>query len=136
MSEQDATPPTPSAPPTPTPDAGVMVPENDEAKTMGMLCHLLGIIGFLGPLILWLLKKDTSPYVDAQGKEALNFHITLLLAIVPTFIISSILPPLALFLSLLTMLVILAGLAFVIIATLKASAGQGYAYPFALRLIK
>src|SRR5437868_1922887 len=51
-----------------------------EEKQMGMLAHLLGIIGFVGPLIIWLIKKDQSPFVDDQGKEALNFHLTMLIA--------------------------------------------------------
>src|SRR5690348_1357609 len=51
-------------------------PDKD-AKTMALLCHLLPIFtGFLGPLIIWLVKKDSSPFVDDQGKEALNFQIT------------------------------------------------------------
>jgi uncharacterized Tic20 family protein len=47
---------------------------------MGMLAHLLSIfLGFLGPLIIWLIKKDQSPYVNDQAKEALNFQITLVI---------------------------------------------------------
>src|ERR1700761_2896163 len=61
-------------------------PDKDSV-TMGMLCHLLGIpIGFLGPLIIWLVKKDTSPFVDDQGKEALNFQITRLIATAACFV--------------------------------------------------
>jgi uncharacterized Tic20 family protein len=49
---------------------------------LGMLCHLLAIFtGFAGPLILWLVKKDSSAYVDFHGKESLNFQITLFLFI-------------------------------------------------------
>src|SRR4051794_22840279 len=56
-------------------------PPTKDAVTMGMLCHLLGIFtGFLGPLIIWLLKKDEHPFIDDQGKEALNFQIVAMLA--------------------------------------------------------
>src|SRR5262249_14131163 len=49
-------------------------------RTMGMLCHLLGaLLSWLGPLIIWMIKKDQSRFVDDQGKEALNFQITLLI---------------------------------------------------------
>ena len=54
-------------------------PTPDEL-TIGMACQLLGIFtGFLGPLILWLVKKDSSAYVDHHGKEALNFQLTIFL---------------------------------------------------------
>src|SRR5438128_1055915 len=65
----------PSEPPLPSPDELTA-----DDKQMGMLCHLLGIVaGFIGPLIIWLMKKDQSRFVDSQGKEALNFHLTLLI---------------------------------------------------------
>ena len=55
-----------------------------EEKQWGMFCHLSALVGllhggltFLGPLVCWLVKKDTSRFVDDQGKEALNFQITL-----------------------------------------------------------
>jgi uncharacterized Tic20 family protein len=54
---------------------------SQDAKNMGMLCHLLGLLtSFVGPLILWLIQKDKMPFVDHQGKEALNFQITVLIA--------------------------------------------------------
>jgi len=57
--------------------------ENQE-KTWGLFCHLaaFGFFVFpafgniLGPLVIWLIKKDESPYVDQQGKESLNFQIS------------------------------------------------------------
>ena len=43
---------------------------SQDARNMAMLCHLLGLLtNFLGPLILWLIKKDSEPYIDEQGKE-------------------------------------------------------------------
>lgn len=69
-----ATPP--DAPPLPTPDE----------RSMAMLCHLLGIFtGFVGPLILWLVKKDESRFIDHHGKEALNFQITYLIIYIIAF---------------------------------------------------
>ena len=55
---------------------------SNDAKNMAMLCHLLAIFtGFVAPLIIWLIKKDDMPFVDDQGKEALNFQITVLISI-------------------------------------------------------
>jgi uncharacterized Tic20 family protein len=108
----------------PTPD--------QDSKTMGMLAHLLGIfIGFIGPLIIWLIKKDQSPFVDDQGKEALNFQIVILLGLViggatSCIFIGIVIVP----------AVIIFGIVFSIIAALKAKDGIAYRYPFNLRLIK
>src|SRR5438270_7176549 len=67
----------------PAPGAYIGPAPDKDSMTMAMLCHLLAIFtGFLGPLIIWLMKKDTSPFVDDQGKEALNFWITLSVIIV------------------------------------------------------
>jgi uncharacterized Tic20 family protein len=99
---------------------------------MAMLAHLLGIlIGFLGPLIIWLIKKDQSPFVDDQGKEALNFQITLIIGYViggATSVICIgfvILPA-----------VWIAGLILAIMGAMAASKGEAYRYPLTLRLVK
>jgi len=105
---------------------------DQDSKTMGMLAHLLGIIlGFIGPLIIWLIKKDQSPFVDDQGKEALNFQIVLLLGLIIGGATSCI------FIGLVIVpAVIIFGIVFSIIAALKAKDGIAYRYPFNLRLIK
>src|SRR5713101_1507943 len=79
-------PPKPDAPPAdsqaPPPAHTALLPvaQTQDDKTMGMICHFLGIIlGIIGPLIIWLIKKDQSKFVDDQGKEALNFQLTLLI---------------------------------------------------------
>jgi uncharacterized protein len=73
-------PPPPPPPATPV-EAGVPTEIKSEDRTMAMLCHLLGIVTwFLGALIVWLIKKDQSKFVDDQGKEALNFQLTMLIA--------------------------------------------------------
>ena len=125
----------------PTPYTGP-APDQD-GKTMGMLCHLLGIFtGFVGPLILWLIKKDTSPFVNDQGKEALNWHITLLIVIVPVCIIGMLGMVVlhAFIIGCLLWLFIaalgIANLVFTIMGTVTANKGIAYRYPFALRLLK
>jgi len=98
-----------------------------------MLCHLLGVIGILGPLIAWLVKKDSIPEVDAYGKEALNFQLTVLMAVIALNIVGAFTCGVG---SILAMVVGIAGLVFAIIAAMKANTGEFYTYPFALRLIK
>jgi uncharacterized Tic20 family protein len=69
-SPTEPTPPTPTSQPS---DGGI----SQDEKTMAMLAHGLPIlVGFWAPLIIWLLKKDQSPYIAEQAKEALNFQIT------------------------------------------------------------
>ncbi len=102
-----------------------------EETTMGMLAHLLGLVGFIGPLIIWLIEKDKMPFVDDQGKEALNFQITMLIA----FIIAGFTTIIFIGLLLVPGLVV-ANIVLVIIAALRASAGERYRYPVCIRFIK
>ncbi len=103
-----------------------------DARTMAMLAHLLGIVlGFLGPLIIWLIKKDDEPFVDDQGKEALNFQITLMIVYVVCAATSCFIVPIFIALAAWVAAVILS-----IMAGLKANEGETYRYPFTLRLIK
>jgi len=114
------------------------VPTQDE-RTWGMLAHVSAFAGFLipslgcvlGPLIVWLIKRDQSEFVADQGKEALNFNISVLLA----GIVSGILVLAFIGILLLVALGIF-WLAMTIIAGIKASEGVRYRYPFTLRLIK
>lgn len=107
-------------------------PPSDDAKTMAMLAHLLAIVlPFLGPLLIWLLKKDTSPFIDDQGKEALNFQITVLIA---GFVAAA---TLCIGIGLVLLPIVgIGNLVLCIIAGMKAKEGIAYRYPFALRLIK
>ncbi len=107
-------------------------------RTWAMLTHLAGLAGYVvpfgnifGPLIIWQLKKDQSWFVDDQGKEAVNFQITLsiyiILAIISIIIVVGLV---------LVPLVAVAGLIFMIIAAIKSNEGVSYRYPLTLRLIK
>lgn len=113
--------------------------ESDE-KTMGMLSHLLGIVtGFVGPLIIWLIKREESPFVNDQGKEALNFQITVGIGYIAAgilhFVAVLLFAPLACITSLLFAALGIASLVFSILGGLDANKGKAYRYPFALRLI-
>ncbi|MBN1253686.1 MAG: DUF4870 domain-containing protein [Deltaproteobacteria bacterium] len=114
--------------------------DEKEARTWAMLCHLGGLgvyvvptIGhLLAPLIIWLIKKDESPLVDDQGKESLNFQITITIYAV----IAALLIPLfglgAVFLIALGIF----DLIIIIIAAVKANDGEKYRYPLCIRFIK
>ena len=111
---------------------------SQDEKNFGMLCHLLALSGFiipfgnvLGPLVMWLVKKEEFPFVDEQGKEALNFQISLTIAAIVSGVLTLILIGL-----LMLVIVALAGIILPIIAALKAKDGESYRYPFTLRLIK
>ena len=106
-------------------------PSSDE-KTMAILAHILTIVGgFIAPLVIYLVKKDESEYVAKHSNESLNFQITMFIA----YIVSAILC--IIFIGFLLLGILgLVNLILVIMATIKASEGADYEYPFNLRLIK
>lgn len=120
---------------TPPPSFGDIPPD---ARQMAMLAHLLGaLLGFLGPLIIWLTQKDKHPFVDDQAKEALNFHLTLLIAYVVSSVVGMVLSCVTFGISgLLPVAVWIVQLIFGIIGTTKANNGEVYRYPFNIRFIK
>ncbi len=109
-----------------------------EARQWAMFCHFAAFLGLvipfgnlLGPLIVWQIKKDLDPFVDAQGKEALNFQISVALAALLCFLLMVVVVGFPLL-----VLVSIAALVLTIIAGIKANEGQAYRYPFAWRLVK
>jgi len=109
----------------------VDAPSKDDCN-IALLAHLLGIFtGFVGPLIIWLLKKDSSRFVAEESKEALNFQITMALA----YIVSALLFIIVIGIILMPILMVL-NIIFCIVGAMAASKGNHYKYPFAIRLIK
>lgn len=120
-----------------------------EEKQWAMFAHLSALLGglvtgwvggwgwFLGPLIIWLVKKDTMPFVNDQAKEALNFNITVAIAFVILTILGIVTFGVGFLITLPLMVIIgIAALVFIIIAAIKANEGVAYRYPFTSRLIK
>jgi len=106
----------------------VLPPTSDE-KTMALLSHVLTlVVGFVAPLVIYLVKKDESSFTAAHAKESLNFQITLMIVFFVLFI--SIIG-----IFLLWILGLLA-LALIIVATIKTSEGKLYRYPATIRFIK
>lgn len=117
-------------PPNTDVSASFTPPTKDE-RNLALLSHLLGIFtGFLGPLIIWLIKKDSSAYVADQSKEALNFQITVAIAYLVSGLLTFVLIG-----CILMPIVLLGALVLAIMATIAASKGEPYRYPIALRLI-
>lgn len=130
----------------PPPPAGAPTAEE---RQWAMFAHLSALLGgvltgwwggwgwFVGPLIIWLVKKDSMPFVDDQAKEALNFNITLAIVYVILTILGFATLGIGFIIAMPLMVLIgIAALVFIIIAAIKANGGVAYRYPFALRLIK
>jgi len=110
-----------------------------EARKWAAICHLSALAGLLGngvgfllgPLIVWVVKKQDDPFIDENGKEAVNFQITMFLAL----IVSAVL----IFVVVGFFLLILVGIVMVVlpvIAGIKASDGELFRYPLTIRFIR
>ena len=107
-------------------------------RTWCVLAHATALVGFLvpvaghivGPLIVWLAKRQDSPEIDAHGKESMNFQISMLIwnaiALILCLVLIGI--PILILLHILNII-------FVIVASIQASEGKLYRYPLAIRLI-
>ncbi len=110
-----------------------------EERTWGMIAHLSAVLGYmvipfgniLGPLVVWLLKKDTSEFVSDQGKEALNAQISYTIYLAVSGFLCLVGIGFVLF-----PIVYVAGLIFLIVATVQSNEGVRYRYPYILRFIK
>jgi uncharacterized protein len=141
-----------NAPPPPPPVRPHPSGVPSESRGWAIGAHLSGLaiglltgatLSFLGPLVIWLMRKDEDVYVDHHAKEALNFHLTVLVALIGSVILA--IP--AIIIGILTLgvgLVLLAGvvvgaivfwLIVPILAAVKASNGEGYRYPLTIRFV-
>jgi uncharacterized Tic20 family protein len=126
-----ALPPNPPPPPPPGPPAQQPMSEAD-ARLWAMLAHLSGIvISVIGPLIIMLVFGPRNLFVKNQSTEALNFQITILIAVVISFILTFVIIGL-----ILLPIVLIVGLVFFIIGGIKAYNGEDYRYPFNIRMVK
>lgn len=112
-------------------DETYLAPNQDE-RTLAMLAHVLGIfVSFLAPLIIYLVKKDESPFVSEHAKESLNFQISMAIYYTVSII-------------LIAVIIGILGLIFLgffslvvgIVAAIKALDGKPYRYPMCIRFIK
>ena len=112
-------------------------PSKDE-RTWAMLCHFSTYIGFIFPfgniivpLIIWLSKREDLPLVEDQGREVLNFQISMTIY----FIISGILCIILIGIPIVIGLIIF-DFIITIVAAISANDGKYYRYPINLKLIK
>jgi uncharacterized Tic20 family protein len=109
-----------------------------DQKNFAMFCHLIAFVGLIipfgfiiGPLVLWLMKREESEFIDHHGKESLNFQIS--------FVIYGIIAAILTLVLIGIVLAIILGilwLVFIIVAAIKASNGEMYRYPFTIRFVK
>jgi hypothetical protein len=125
-------------------------PPASSTRAWEVLCHLSAIVGLLGvpfgnilgPLIVWLIKRDDSPAVDAHGKESLNFHIswTLYAFLATTISTALIFVLIGVFMWILLIPILVIGwlsmIVLVVIASIKASNGELYHYPLTIHFLK
>jgi len=137
MTENTQPPVNPESP-TPPPAGLPVVPKPE--RTWGMLCHLAGVAGFiiplvgfiLGPLVVWLLKREEYTFVDDQGKEAVNFQVSITIYMIVSIV-------LVFFLTgffLLLLAVAIFNIAMMIKAMIRSSDGQRFRYPLTIRIVK
>ena len=112
-------------------------PADRGQRLWATFAHLSGLLGLglpfghlIGPLVIWLLKRDTMPFVNEQGREAVNFQITATIALLvagATFCVGIgivVLPAVA-----------VATVVFTVIAAVKANGGEHYRYPVSIRFV-
>ena len=115
------------------------VENNKDARLWGMFCHLSALLSFigipfghlLGPLVIWLIKKNDFPFVDQQGKASLNFQLSLTLYALGAAVLIVLLIGIPLLI-----IIAIADIIFVILAAIKANNGESYQYPCTINFIK
>jgi uncharacterized protein len=125
--------------PPPLPGSPATSVSSSDVRIWNILCHASALLGvflhfpghLLGPLVVWLAKRDDSPEIDAHGKESLNFQISMLIYNGIAVVFCLVLIGFA-FLAVLWVL----NAVFVIVASIRASDGKFYRYPMTIRFIK
>ncbi len=129
-------PETPDTPKEITPETAAN--DSKDERMWAMLCHLSTFAGYMvpfgniiAPLVLWVMKKDEYPLVDDQGKEAINFQISITIYVIMSIVLVFLVIGIPLLIGLLIYEIIAT-----IIAAIKANDGEQYRYPFTIRFIK
>ena len=122
----------------------VPVPVSSDERTWALIGHLsafsffiTGVGCVLGPLVVWLIKRDTLPFAADQAKEALNFNITVAIAFLALLLFTIVTLGIGIVLAWpIGALLFVAWFVLTIMAAIKANEGVAYRYPFTLRLVK
>ncbi len=107
------------------------IPTQDE-KNLALIMHVLSLVGFslIGPLIVWLIKKDESAFIDKQGRELLNFQLSLLIYFIVSFVLCLVMIGFVL-----VALLAIASLILTIIGLIRATEGKIYRFPLTIRML-
>jgi uncharacterized Tic20 family protein len=115
-----------------------MTDKVESDRLWAMACHLSALLGYcvplgniIAPLVIWLAKRDQSLYINEQGKEALNFQITMTIA----FCVALVLMIVVIGIFLLPIIALI-NLVLIIVAAISTYKGQPFRYPFCLRFVK
>lgn len=125
-------------PPAPPPPPQGQLEMDKDARNWGMFAHLSALSGYviplgwiIGPIVVWMMKKEEFPFVNRQGKESLNWQLTMLIG----FVVS--IPLMLICVGIFTMVAVgILDLIFTIIAGIEASKGKDYKYPWSIKFIK
>jgi uncharacterized protein len=107
-----------------------------QIRNWAVAAHLSAVIGawvalaFIGPLAVWLIKRDDHPFIAKHATEALNFNLSLLIYLAVAFLLSLLLIGIPLLIG-----IAIAWLVLTIVAAIKASNGEDYRYPFTIRFV-
>jgi hypothetical protein len=118
-------------PPPPPPQPAAQPSSGQNPNNMAGLAHALQFTGILGPLIVWLIGKDQDPFVDSEGKKAVNFSILVTIGYIVSSVLSLIFIGFLLWIATLAVAII-----FGIQGYNSASKGTPYDYPFNVNWVK
>jgi uncharacterized Tic20 family protein len=133
-------------PPVPENHPPVVPSSTTSDNSLAVVMHLLGFSWFvfpfygniLGPLVLWLIKRGDSPYLDRVGKEVLNFQISFSIYISATLAVATVLLIflIGILFYFLAAAIWVAWIILMIVGAVKTSNGEEYKYPFTIRLLQ
>ena len=115
----------------------------DRDRNLAMLCHLTALTGFfipfgnlLGPVIVWMIGKNGSQFVDEHGKSSLNFQISITLAFIAALVLGFFLGPMVILLFAVAGIVAVYALVMVIVNSVKAHNGEDGEYALSTQFLK
>lgn len=105
---------------------------------MGMFCHLASLAGYVvpfgnifGPLVLWLMKRETMPFVNGEGRESVNFQISMTIYMLVAAILCFFCIGVPILIGLMIFDIVV-----VVLACVESSKGSAYKYPLCIRFIE
>ncbi|MHC4499506.1 MAG: DUF4870 domain-containing protein [Planctomycetota bacterium] len=129
MQDNTETPQAPEPAETPAREEPLAIAK--EARELSMLIHLLGIVGFFAPLVIWLHGKDKDDFVNEHGRAAMNYQVSIIMYYLACWILCFVIVGIFLLIALIVMHIV-----FVILGAVRAYKGKPWQYPIAIRFLK